>query len=189
MMEESSANKIQIICISGKARHGKDTVAGYLKTEMERLGYRTIVTHYGDLVKYISKQFFNWNGEKDEIGRTILQKVGTDIFRKKDPDYWVRFINSVIDICPTLYDCWIIPDCRFPNEIESMYGLNRYVTHLHVTRGDIFDNGLTEEQKNHPSETALDEIEPDFVVLNTGTLTQLQDEVRDLVNNNFLPKN
>ena len=48
--------------------------------------------------------------------------------------------------------------------------------HVKVSRED-FDNGLTEEQKNHPSETALDSTIPDITISNTGTLVDLTREV------------
>ena len=80
--------------ISGHAQNGKDTVASMIGNDLKKHGYRVLITHYGDLVKYICKTFFNWNGKKDDYGRTILQYVGTDIIRHAEPDYWVEFIVS-----------------------------------------------------------------------------------------------
>ena len=48
---------MKVICISGKARHGKDTLAGVLKKHLEDHGNRVLVTHFGDLVKYICEKF------------------------------------------------------------------------------------------------------------------------------------
>ena len=78
---------MKVICISGKAQHGKDTTAGYLKELLEARGNKVLVTQYGDLVKYICATFFAWDGQKDENGRTLLQYVGTNIVREKEPDY------------------------------------------------------------------------------------------------------
>ena len=72
---------LKIYAISGKAQHGKDTFAELLYQELTDKGYKVLVTHYGDLVKYICKTIFNWDGQKDEKGRHLLQYVGTDIFR------------------------------------------------------------------------------------------------------------
>ena len=66
---------MKVICISGKARHGKDTLAGILKTHLEDQGNKVLIAHFGDLVKYICEKFFDWNGQKDEEGRTLLQYV------------------------------------------------------------------------------------------------------------------
>ena len=68
---------MKIINISGKAMAGKDTCALILKEKLESKNKKVLITHFADLVKYVSKQFFNWNGIKDEQGRTILQRIGT----------------------------------------------------------------------------------------------------------------
>ena len=44
---------MKVVCISGKARHGKDTLAGILKNYLEDSGNKVLVAHFGDLVKYI----------------------------------------------------------------------------------------------------------------------------------------
>ena len=44
---------MKIIAISGKAQHGKDTTAGFLKSTLEADGYKVQVAHYADLLKYI----------------------------------------------------------------------------------------------------------------------------------------
>ena len=46
-----------ILC-SGRARHGKDTSAEIIKDNLETRGYRVLVTHYADLLKYICKNGF-----------------------------------------------------------------------------------------------------------------------------------
>lgn len=69
---------MKIVCISGKAQHGKDTTAKLLEEILEAQGNRVLIAHYGDLVKYVCKTFFGWDGKKDEKGRTLLQRVGTD---------------------------------------------------------------------------------------------------------------
>jgi len=87
---------LRVIAISGKAQNGKDTTAGFLKCALESDGYRVLVTHYADLLKYMCKQYFGWDGQKDDAGRQILQYVGTDVIRSKRPDFWVDFIIDVL---------------------------------------------------------------------------------------------
>lgn len=167
---------MKVICISGKAQHGKDTSAKFLKDILEKNGQRVLITHYGDLVKYIATTFFGWNGVKDEAGRTILQTVGTERVRNKVPNYWVKFVSDILYLFPDEWDYVLIPDCRFPNEVDYLreHGLN--VTHVRVRR-DNFDNGLTDEQKNHPSETSLDDVKPDYIFVNDGTLEDLEKQI------------
>ena len=87
---------MKVVCISGKAQHGKDTTAGMMKTALESMGHTVLIAHYGDLVKYVCRTFFGWNGEKDAYGRSLLQKVGTDIVREQRPNYWVDFVKDML---------------------------------------------------------------------------------------------
>lgn len=166
---------MKIICISGKAQNGKDATAKLLE---EALGgeYKVLIVHYADLLKYICRQFFGWDGQKNDTGRTLLQYVGTDVIRKKCPEYWVEFVVSVLKLFPGKWDYVIIPDCRFPNEIETMRESGFDVTHVRVVR-DGFLSPLTEEQQKHPSETALDDFPVDYIIHNDGTIGALREKV------------
>lgn len=173
---------MKVICISGKAQHGKDTTAGFMKSDFLTNGDTVLITHYADLVKYVCSKFFDWNGEKDEKGRTLLQFVGTDIVRTQKPDYWVDFICDILELFDGQWDYVLIPDCRFPNEYLKCRERGFDVTHLRVVRPN-FDNGLTPEQQHHLSETALDKHIPDILLLNDGTLTDLQNKIRVITKN------
>lgn len=167
---------MKVILISGKARHGKDQTAGFLKSALEVDGYSVLVAHYGDLVKYVCKTFFGWNGEKDEYGRSLLQRVGTDVIRAQRPDYWVNFLTGILKLFPGEWDYVLIPDCRFPNEIERVKEAGFDTVHLRVVR-ESFESPLTPEQQAHPSETALDSTVPDHYIWNNGSLKDLQKAV------------
>lgn len=167
---------MQVIAISGKAQHGKDTTAGFLKDALEADGYTVLIAHYGDLVKYVCKTFFGWNGEKDEYGRGLLQYVGTDIIRNREQNYWVSFIESILEFFPREWDWVLIPDCRFPNEVDYLKTCGLDVTHIRVVR-ENFVSPLTQGQQNHPSETALDNSIPDYYITNSGTLNDLRQTI------------
>ena len=167
---------MKVILISGKAQHGKDTTAGMLKSTLEADGYSVLIAHYGDLVKYICKTFFNWDGQKDEAGRALLQHVGTDIIRKQDENYWVRFIGEMLTFFSSKWDYVLIPDCRFPNEVDYLKKMGVDTIHMRVIR-DNFESPLSKEQQAHPSETALDNVTPDYWVHNDGTLRDLQGKI------------
>ena len=171
---------MKVVCISGKAQHGKDTTAGMMKTALESMGHTVLIAHYGDLVKYVCRTFFGWNGEKDAYGRSLLQKVGTDIVREQRPNYWVDFVKDMLSMFPNEWDFVLIPDSRFPNEIDGLKQAGFHVIHLRVRR-ENFESPLTTEQQNHPSETALDHVVPDFLIVNDGTLEDLYNKVCNLV--------
>lgn len=178
---EKAVTKIdtpKIICISGKAQHGKDTSARILKDILVKCGYRVLITHYGDLVKYVCKTFFDWNGEKDEAGRSLLQFVGTDRVRAQRPNYWVDFVVSIVQMFPDQWDYVIIPDSRFPNEIDCFKEAGFDVTHARVIRAP-FVSPLTLEQQMHISETALDGVRADVYIPNFGSLEDLAHEIDD----------
>ena len=167
---------MKVICISGKAQHGKDTSASVLKEILEGDGFSVLVTHYGDLVKYVCTQFFGWDGQKDVSGRHLLQYVGTDIIRTRNPDYWVAFVASILNFFKDRWDYVLIPDCRFPNEVDYLKECGFDVTHMRVSRTN-FDTPLTKDQQNHPSETALDDAVADYYITNNGT----QDDLRNAI--------
>jgi len=113
-----------------------------------------------------------------------LQYVGTDVIRKQLPDFWVDFIIQELRLFPDQWDYVIIPDCRFPNELNRLKEEGFDVTHVRIERSS-HENNLTEEQRNHPSETALNDVVPDYVIQNDGTITMLAAEVMKLMKTNF----
>lgn len=167
---------MKIFCISGKAQHGKDTTANFMLEALENKGKSVLIFHYADLLKYIAKQYFDWDGNKDEAGRKLLQELGTDVIRKKNPDYWVMFAVGFLRLFIDRWDYVLIPDCRFPNEIDVLKEAGFDVAHIRVERPN-FDNSLTFEQRCHPSETALDFVTPDWLVMNAWDLDELKHHV------------
>lgn len=168
-----------IITLSGKAESGKDTVAKILKYKLEDLGYSVLICHYADLLKYICKTFFGWNGQKDLEGRTLLQRVGTEGIRSQRPDYWVDFIKDILHFFPNEWDYVLIPDCRFPNEVDSLKDFD--VIPVKVTRPN-YENHLTEEQRQHPSETMHEHIIFSYEIVNNGMIKNATDKVQDFIN-------
>lgn len=163
----------EFICISGKAQNGKDTTAAILAQSLQDCGKKVVIAHYADLLKYICKMWFGWNGEKDDFGRTLLQKVGTDVVRVKRPDFWVDFILDIVKLFDGEWDYVIIPDTRFPNELYKLKESGYPMTHIRVVR-ENFVSPLSAEQQAHISETALDNEEPDLLLVNSGTIEDLK---------------
>ena len=165
---------MRVYAISGHAQNGKDTVANMMAQKLRERGKKVLIAHNADLLKYICRTYFGWDGVKDENGRHILQYVGTDIVRQKAPSFWVDFIISILTLFDTMWDVVLIPDTRFPNEVEELKKHGFDVKHIRVIR-PCFDSPLTQEQQNHPSETALDDTAPDYTVLNSGGLEYLDE--------------
>ena len=171
---------MKVVCISGKAQHGKDTTANLLKEELEKNEKAVLIAHYADLLKYLCKQYFGWNGEKDEAGMELLQQVGTNVIREQDPNYWVNFLRGFLLLFEDQWDYVLIPDTRFPNEITEMQRVMEDTIHVRVVRPN-FESTLSPEQQAHPSETALDNTEPDLYIHNDDDLEKLKNIVSVLV--------
>lgn len=163
---------MNIVTISGAAQNGKDTFAEMLKNCLENsFRKKVLIIHFADFLKFAAKQWYGWNGQKDEKGRSLLQYLGTDVVRKNNEGCWVNMVREFLLGLGNTVDYAIIPDARFPNEIDSFRDRSdiNSVTTINVIR-DNFDNGLTAAQKQHLSETALQDYVFDFTVHNTGTL-------------------
>lgn len=171
--------KPTIITVSGKARHGKDSFAKILQQQLNMLGKKSLIINYADYLKFICQKYYGWNGEKDEVGRTILQKTGTEKIRSQIPNFWVDAVINFIKAIEDDFDFIIIPDCRFPNEITRWIDEEYNIFPVHVTRTN-FENNLTEEQRNHLSEIALDNFKFDYYA-KAKNLDELKIEVTTLV--------
>jgi len=168
--------KQTIFTFSGKAQHGKDSSVEILKRIIESRGEKALAINNADFLKYLARQYLGWDGNKDVKGRTILQQLGTEKVRTRFPNLWIDTVINIAKIFEDDYSYVLIGDCRFPNEIKRWQEEGYIVIPTHVERLN-FDNGLTEEQKNHPSETALNHFE--FAVnLKAETLDDLEKEIR-----------
>ena len=149
----------KIILISGKAQHGKDTLAKYLKEQLEGKGQRVTTDRFAKYIKGFLVDHYNWNGvDKNEFVRTKLQQLGTDVIKEKlnYKSFHAKRLSEDIQIIGEDFDVIIIPDTRFRDEIYTMKAMfpDECIC-VSVNRYD-FQSGLTEEQLNHNSECDLD---------------------------------
>ena len=73
-----------VLLISGKAESGKDSFAdAFIKEAQGVYGYRCLRIKYGDFVKMVATTYYNWNGEKDEIGRRFITETRNRVRKKK----------------------------------------------------------------------------------------------------------
>ena len=69
--------------ISGKARHGKDTVAGLIEKIYKEKNKSIINLQYSSYIKEYAKKISGWDGSEETKPRTLLQELGTDVIRNK----------------------------------------------------------------------------------------------------------
>ena len=173
---------MKCLVISGKAGHGKDTFAQFVREELEARGKKVITIHYGDAVKWVLRDYFNWDGQKDEHGRHMLQYIGTDVIRKNFPNFWTGIVAGLLSAFDNekLFDVALVPDARFDNEVDiTMETLPDSIC-IRVRREDEnevpwINPALTEEQRQHPSETSLDDYPFDYIVHNCEGLELLRE--------------
>jgi len=173
---------MHVITVSGKARHGKDTAAEYMGDWLKMHGYSYMIVHYADLLKFILREYYHWNGSKDKDGRALLQHVGTDIARKKDPDFWIKQLEAIINTFFSHVHFIIIADARFPNEIEHWIEQGKLELCVKVVRPEEkLPEHLTPVAKLHESETALDDYNFDYTIV-AEDLNELKDAVTMVMN-------
>lgn len=175
---------MKVLCISAKARHGKDTAAEIIKEYLESLNKKVLIIHYADLLKFVCSAFFGWDGNKDEKGRSILQHVGTDIVGAQEPAYWANWVVSFLKLFNNEWDFVIIPDCRYPIEFNTV--ADSFKTMLLRVERPNFDNGLTPEQKKHPSEIDMDQYPFDTIIYNDAGLEDFKEKLITFVQNFLL---
>lgn len=167
---------INTIVISGKAGHGKTTLANLIKEELENQNFRVMKIAFADYLKFIAKKYYGWNGEKDEKGRTLLQYLGTDVVRKNDENFWADIVSRLTRALNSEFDYFIIDDARFPNEVNAFPAENTIL--IKVIRPNYCS--LTSEQQSHASETALDSYIPNYEVIN-DTIEELKESATAII--------
>lgn len=174
-----------IYIIGGKAKHGKDTFSAYLKDVYERHDKKVIITQLAKYIKYYAREMTGWDLSEETKPREFLQQLGTGVIRQKlkKDDLFIKRMIDDIEIFSYFYDAIIISDVRLKKEIYDLKKAYPNIKVIHIVRPN-FDNGLTEEQKNHPTEIDLDDFnEFDIEVVNT-TLEELEKSAEKIYTEN-----
>lgn len=169
--------------ISGKARSGKSTVSQILKEEYEKKGKKAVILSYARYHKDYAISFFGWDGSEETKPRELLQQLGTDIIRQKlnMPLFFINRMIEDIKILSYFFDVIIVSNARFKDEIDIQRDIFKKIITIRVERPN-FDNGLTEEQKNHPSEVDLDDYDKfDYYIINDESIKDLRPDVQAII--------
>ena len=193
-----------VIGICGLISSGKDTIADYL---IKNHTFHKI--SFADKLKDSVSAMFSWDRElldgktnesrewrekvdtywTSETGRTItprlvLQEFGTECMRNGFYDgIWVSLTKKKIIENPHMN--FVLPDTRFPNEAKMLYEIGGEV--CRVKRGNDpawfseYQELGVEPTDVHPSEWAWAQTKFKHIINNDGTITELKDQVRDLL--------
>ena len=150
---------IQLVGLSGKANIGKDHIASILR----QYGYFpfSFALHFKmDMVGKKQLTYEEVMVTKPPHVRNLIQRKGTEEGRNiYGEDVWVDTVESWLRF---FYEYWgmklfVIPDIRFKNEADYIKSNGGKVYRI-KSDGRIVNSKLTTEQKEHISETALDEL-------------------------------
>lgn len=204
-MEKGKRPLLRLIGISGKIGSGKDTTAELIQLvttyglnnlkEVRNVTPRLMdnqdfkeytlqnanwqIVKYAENLKLIAsmltgiprKNFEDQEFKKTHLGpewnnitvREFLQTLGTRALRDNlNENVWVNSLFGNFDESSQ----WLITDTRFPNEADAIKERGGIVVRV--------DRGLN--TGDHPSETALDDYDFDYVIPNKGNIEELIEE-------------
>lgn len=169
-----------IIGLAGQINSGKNTVGDVICAK-----WKGTTMAFADQLKYFVLQMFPDTITKEALWgpsekrtpavREILQKLGTDIARKHDPNVWVQhllrrvrfFQETGIDILGLVPRTFqkaplVITDVRFPDEAIAVCDeLKGYV--IKIERPNNYANTLDNEAIYHASELSVNDIDTAYV--------------------------
>lgn len=160
--------------LSGKAQSGKNETANIMKEYFEKNNKKTVIISYAKYLKDYIKEITNWDGNEETKPRDLLQQIGVELIKEKiDKNLLINRIKEDIEVYSYFFDVIIISDARFVSEIESIKDNNTIVLNI-VGK----ENNLTEEEKEHITETALDNYNNyDYIIENNKTKEELKEHL------------
>lgn len=168
-----------ILGFTGRKHHGKTTACLKAIELLEEKGYKVVRINFKDALIHTMRVKLNrtlallgehYNltqgqlfEEKPPIVRTLMQEVGTEIYRSFNPDYWIdEWYRSIFEASmkwqnePKL--AIITDDVRFLNEEKILRAKGGML--IKVVRTNFEDKVST----NHQSETEMDSFIPDMTI-------------------------
>lgn len=175
-----------LIGLTGYAGSGKDAVRAALEEHLGFIGFA-----FADPIRQMLRELLTSNGIDPahmddralketiipELGvsyRHMAQTLGTEWARRcLHDDFWLRlagaYMADVMDAAGDDNMRFVISDVRFANEAAWVRERGGVIWRVHRP-------GL-EPVRAHVSESGMDDIKPDFVVHNVGTLEDLREIV------------
>lgn len=197
---------MRLIGLAGRRRVGKDTFVNMakkiLQIEVERIAFADALKDfcrdymnvgsewmYDDKLKDsiigLESDFFNVTGYSDSITpRQILQRVGTDIFRKHlRDDIWINNVRNKIEKFKNTDKLVCVSDVRFINEIKFIHNESGKVIKI------LRNTGI--EDQMHPSEAEIANAPNshfDYIISESEntTLDVLENRVKNILENEGL---
>lgn len=176
-----------LIGLVGKAGTGKSTIGDYLKQKYGFMDYNFAdsLKQMAMLFGYSHKNLYGSQQDKEVVhpvwkvsARVFLQRVGTELFRNQFGIIFPEWSGSVwIDIMSTKLDSSknsVICDVRFVDEAEFIKKSGGILIKL---------ERQTEFNYNHKSETELNTIACDHIIVNDSSVENLYKKIDKIILN------
>lgn len=166
----------KIFILSGKAQSGKDTVSKIIENYYNNK--KCIQIAFAYYIKDYVKRISDWDGSEDTKPRELLQQFGIELVKNKiDNKLFINRVIEDIEVFSYFYDIIIVDDARLPDEVDILKKKYPNSVSIKIIRNN-YDNGLTQIQKNHITETGLDNYNDfDYIVNNDENINQTIEEI------------
>lgn len=181
---------MKVYLIGGKARNGKDTLAGFMKNHLEQEGKKPCIMHLGNYIKHYAKDYFDWDGSDDTKPRSLLQKLGTEIIRgdMNKPFFFINRLKEDIEVLSYFFDTVIVADVRLPLEFDEIKKTYPDAVKIHIKRLN-HKSELSDKEQRDITETGLDHYaDYDYTIINQ-TLDQLRIDAQKIIKEENYEKN
>jgi len=169
----------KIFILSGIARSGKNEVAKMIENYYK--DKKSITISFGYYIKDYAKRVSDWDGNEETKPRDLLQQLGIELIKNKiDDKLFINRIIEDIEVFSYFYDIIIISDVRLIDEVEALKQKYSDSVSIRVIR-DNFDNKLTDSQKNHLTETNLDNYTNFDYIIKNENYEKLNRDVEDIL--------
>ena len=168
---------MRIFLIAGKAGGGKNEVANIIKEELPN----TVITAFSKYIKLFALELTEWDGRDITKPREFLQNMG-DKLRAIDEDFLTKRILEDLEVYKREgIENVVISDVRLVHELEYFKNLSGYdVIAIRVNCSNS-TRELTDSEKSHHTETALDTYQAfDYVVYNDMN-ENLKKEIKEIL--------
>lgn len=170
----SNGNTLRM-AFSGKMRSGKEEAMKYLNEKY--FNNTSHVINFADPLYTLCQTIQTYCGFPIEKDRGLLQYIGTDYARSKNPNVWINRLFNDMEAFHFNYPV-MIGDARFANELDACKARNIPIINIQASDEVRLSRGADKDKLNHASEQDMDTYDKyDFIIENNSTLQDFHDKL------------